>query len=151
MTKRTFSVLGGLALGLGVASGAGASDFDGNQPLLCAPTDVTSCHGAGDCGRMTTKEANLPGFLYLNFEQGKATGRLADGELRESKFSEPKAVDGAIVIQGIARDGTRGFTLRIDDEGDMVLAVAGDDGGLMIQGSCMPARMLERPPEGDED
>ncbi|MBW2315928.1 MAG: hypothetical protein JRH10_17295 [Deltaproteobacteria bacterium] len=125
-----------LGLGLGLTGAASAGDFDGSKPLLCAPTDIVSCHGAGDCGRMSAEEADMAHFIHLDFEKQTATGKLASGDERVTKFAAPTTIDGAIVIQGIAQDGKRAYSFRVGSDGDLSLAIAGQGGGLMVQGVC---------------
>ena len=41
------NVILGVGLWLAAAGLATAADFDGSRPLVCVPTDIMSCHGAG--------------------------------------------------------------------------------------------------------
>lgn len=123
-------------LSLTAAGLATASDFDGSSPLICVPTDIMSCHGAADCGRMTAEEVGIPQFLHLDFKSGTMSGVLETGEERKASFKVVSNEDNATILQGA--QPRRAFSILIDHEhGEMSAAIAGDEGGIMILGACM--------------
>jgi len=122
-----------------LAGCATAGDFDGSQPLLCVPTDITSCHGAGDCGRMSAEEANLPQFVHVNFKKKTLSGKLEGGPDDSTPIQRVVMQEGYTVLQGIGQG--RAWSMVIDHEhGEMSAAIAGDEGGLMVLGACTTTR-----------
>ncbi len=129
-------VILGVGLWLAAAGFATAADFDGSSPLICVPTDIMSCHGAGDCGRMSVEEVGIPQFLHLDFKSKTISGTLETGEERTTPFTLVSTADDATILQGA--QGRRAFSMLIDHEqGEMSAAIAGDEGGIMILGACM--------------
>ena len=126
----------GVGLWLAAAGLAAAAEFDGSTPLLCVPTDIMSCHGAGECGRMSAEEAGIPQFLHLDFKSKTMRGTLETGEERTAPFKVVSTSDDATILQGAQE--RRAFSILIDHEhGEMSAAIAGDEGGIMVLGACM--------------
>jgi hypothetical protein len=139
MVRRIGGIVG-LALGVGFACAATASaaDFDGSKALLCAATDIVSCHGAGDCGRMSAEEAAFPRFLLVDFAAGKLSGKLAGGEERTVELGQVSKLETALVAQGLGADGKRAFSLRIGQDGALSAGIADEGGAFVILGACTP-------------
>ena len=71
-----------LTIGCAVAAAglAAAGDLDGSRNLLCAPTDLVECGGAGECQRLTAEELNMPQFFTVDFKKKQMSGKLENGE-----------------------------------------------------------------------
>jgi len=127
----------GLALALALPGAASASDYDGSKPLLCVPTDIVSCQGAGECQRMTAEEAGVAQFLMIDFAKRSARARRANGEERTVTIESPQKVDGGLVLHGLADGGERAYSLRIDEaDGRLSVGIAGRGDGFVIFGAC---------------
>jgi hypothetical protein len=138
MMRRTLGIVLAAGASLVWAAAASAADFDGSKALLCVPTDVMSCDGAGDCERMSVEEAAIPRFLHVDFAAGTLSGKLASGEERSAGLGQISKLETAIVAQGTGADGKRAFSMRIGQDGRLSAGVADEGGGLLIFGACTP-------------
>jgi hypothetical protein len=112
-----------------------AAEFDGSKPLLCAVIDVFECGPENGCLESTAEGINIPQFIRIDFENKKASGTLASGEIREVGIERMERESGAVVIQG-GQLG-RGWSVSIREEtGKMTLAASGDRFGFVIFGAC---------------
>jgi hypothetical protein len=140
--RTTMQWIGGIALAMGVwltgAASASADDFDGSKALLCVPTDITSCTGAGDCQRISADQAGIPQFLHLDFEAGTVSGKLKDGEERTAPLGTVSKLETAVVTQGLGADGKRAFSIRVGHDGHLSVGIVDDGGGFLILGACTP-------------
>jgi len=125
---------------------AGAADFDGSKPLLCASVDVVECDAGKECFMATAAGINAPQFYRVNFKEKKIIGILQGKEGPPSLIERMESVDGKLILQGAEdalegiKDGV-GWSLAISEEtGRMVLTASGDDVGFVIFGACTPSR-----------
>ena len=138
-------LMGLVLLGIWLAPyAAGAGDFDGSQPLLCAPTDIIECDAGGECYRVTAESINAPQFLRIDFKKKSIRATKASQDERTSMIERMERVDGKLIIQG-AEDGIEGvrdglgWTLAIAEEtGKMVLTGSGDETAFVLFGGCIP-------------
>jgi hypothetical protein len=121
---------------MAVSSVAVAADFDGSRNLLCVPTDATQCEGAGECDRVAVEEINLPRFVKVDFKKKLLRGTMLGGEEQTTAIQNLLTpADGRTILQG-AENG-RGWSMTIDPiTGDMSVAIAGDDIGVILFGVC---------------
>lgn len=114
---------------------AQAADFDGSQKLVCVPTDMLSCHGAGECERTTAAELDIPQFINVNVKKEQISGKLHDGSERKTPIERVEKGDNSTALQGGEYD--RAWSLVIQhDTGRMSGAIAGDNGAVVILGAC---------------
>ncbi len=117
------------------ATGAAASDFDGSKPLLCAPTDLVSCEGAGDCRRATAEALNIPQFINIDIGARTLSGALAGGDEQTTGIGNVVSKDGRTILQG--SESGRGWSVVImHDTGEMSGAIAGDEMAFVLLGAC---------------
>ena len=130
-----------LALAWGAA---GAAEFDGSAPLLCASTEVIECLPAEECQRVTPEAVDAPQFIRIDFTANQIRAASASGAAKTTPIERRETVDGKLMLQG-AEDGVEGvrdglgWTLAIaEDTGKMVLTGSGDAVGFVIFGACTP-------------
>ena len=116
-------------------AGAGASDFDGSKPLLCVPTDIISCEGAGDCRRSTAEDLNIPQFIHIDIGGKVLSGALEGGAEQETGIGNVVARDGRTILQG-AESGRGWSVVIMHDTGEMSGAIAGDEMAFVLLGAC---------------
>jgi hypothetical protein len=121
---------------------AGAGDFDGSKPLLCALIDIVECGPGGNCQQLTAEDVGIPRFLKVNFKEKKITATQASGNKKNTTIKNSEHIDGKLILQGAedgiegVRDGV-GWSLAIaEDTGKMVLTASGDDVGFVVFGAC---------------
>jgi hypothetical protein len=114
---------------------AGAGDFDGSRNLLCVPTDLVECRGAGECQRLTAEALNIPQFIAVDFGMKRMSGKLKNGELTTTAIQNVKKHEGRTILQGAERG--RGWSLLITHStGEISGAVADDETAFVIFGAC---------------
>jgi hypothetical protein len=130
-----------LALAWGAA---GAAEFDGSAPLLCASTEVIECLPAEECQRVTPEAVDAPQFIRIDFTANQIRAASASGAAKTTPIERRETVDGKLMLQG-AEDGVEGvrdglgWTLAIaENTGKMVLTGSGDAVGFVIFGACTP-------------
>mgnify|MGYP003573373435 CR=1 FL=1 len=136
-TQRSITTYAGLVFVFLVAPlGASlAADFDGSEKLLCAPTDATECSGAGECGRVTVEEINIPKWITVDFKKKELSGTDSDGEAETTAIENVRTAEGQTILQG-AENG-RAWSMTINQmTGDMTAAVAGNGTGFVLFGVC---------------
>jgi hypothetical protein len=138
MTKiRSITQYAGLVVVLfvGIQGTAFASDFDGSKKLRCVPTDASECSGAGECGRVTVEEINIPKWIYIDFKKKTLSGTDSDGEAETTAIENVQVNEGQTILQG-AENG-RAWSMVIDQmSGDVSIAIAGDETGFVLFGVC---------------
>lgn len=128
-----------LTIGCAVAAAglAGAADFDGSRNLLCAPTDLVECGGAGECQRLTAEALNMPQFFTVDFKKKQMSGKLENGEETTTAIQNVVKHEERTILQGAERG--RGWSLAIKHAtGEIAAAVAGDETSFVFFGACLP-------------
>jgi hypothetical protein len=124
-----------LALVLCAPFAARGGDYDGSKTLLCVPTDVVSCAGAGACERVTAEELDLPQFVKVDFANKALSGRLESGDERKTPVRHVERGDDSTLLQG--GEFGRGWSLVIQHAtGEMSGAIAGEEGAVVLLGAC---------------
>lgn len=125
-----------------VWSAAGAAEFDGSAPLICASMEVIECLPAEDCMRVTPEAVDAPQFIRIDFKANEMNAASASGATKTTAIERSEKVDGKLILQG-AEDGVEGvrdglgWSLAIaEDTGKMVLTGSGDAVGFVIFGAC---------------
>ena len=121
---------------------AGAGDFDGSKPMLCAVMDIVECGPDGNCQKVTAEDVSIPRFLKVNFKEKKITATQTSGSKKSTTIKNSEHIDGKLILQGAedgiegVRDGV-GWSLAIAEEsGKMVLTASGDEVGFVVFGAC---------------
>jgi len=108
--------------------------YDGWTPMRCAIQMVMVCDDPLICVRGTAATANLPPVITVDVGQrvigGGATGRTAT-------ITSTNRDSGRLLMHGTEGIGLVGWTLVIkEDSGEMLAAVVGREGGMLMFGSC---------------
>jgi len=121
---------------------AGAGDFDGSKPMLCAVIDIVECGPGGKCQQVAAEEVGIPRFIKINFKEKNITATQASGSKKSTTIKNSEHIDGKLILQGAedgiegVRDGV-GWSIAIaEDTGSMVLSASGDDVGFVVFGAC---------------
>ncbi len=123
-----------MVLLIGGSLSARAADFDGSAPIYCAFTRVLECEGKKGCEPVSPEEVFLPAFIRVDFSKNLISATRG-GEAFTTEIKDLKRRDGKIVLQGIEQ---RAWSLMIAEKtGSLTLAVAGEDDGFVVFGSCM--------------
>jgi hypothetical protein len=118
----------------GASLSAQAADFDGSAPIYCALTKVLECQGSKGCEYVFPEEVFLPGFIRIDFQKSLVTAKRGE-EVLTTGIKNVLHQDGNIILQGLEH---RAWSLMIGEKtGRLTLAVAGEDDGFVIFGSCM--------------
>jgi len=131
---------GVVILACGLSAAAGAADFDGSTPLVCASMEVFECDAGGaGCRTVTADSIAAPRFLKLDLRRGEITS--SRNGIAE-KMPTPQHAGGRLVLQGVngeERPDNAGlaWSLAIDEtNGNMVLSASGEDAAFVIFGAC---------------
>jgi hypothetical protein len=112
-----------------------AANYDGTQPMLCAPIDIVSCGTGGRCSKETAVSLDLPQFLNIDVGQKEITGKRANGEMLKAAIDQVQHVKNRMVLQGT--EGRLMWSLLIGEEnGNMTLTAGGDAVGFVAFGAC---------------
>ena len=133
---RGLRIAGALALLMGVGtSSVPAGEFDGSTELICAVSTVFDCGPLQKCQSVSSREANVPSFIRVNFEAGKLSGKSPDGEVQETTVQNTTKIDGKTILQG-AENG-RAWSLVIDQQsGEISATIADNEVGFVLFGGC---------------
>jgi len=113
---------------------AGAAEFDGSTPLFCAFSKAMECQPKSVCEQVFPEEVGLPTFVKIDFKN-KLVSATEEGKTRTTEIKTVHRADGQLILQGYE---ARSWTVIIGEKtGRMTLAVAGEDDGFVLFGSCM--------------
>jgi hypothetical protein len=119
---------------LGVSAPAGAADFDGSTPILCAFTKAMECDPKGGCEQVLPEEVGLSTFVKIDFQK-KIVSMPEPGSTRTTEIKSFERVDGKLILMG---SEVRAWSVVIGEKtGKMTLAMAGEEDGFVLFGSCM--------------
>jgi hypothetical protein len=119
---------------LWVSPPAGAAEFDGSMPLLCAFTKAMQCDPQGGCEQVLPEEVGLSTFVKIDFQK-KIVTMPEPGNTRTTEIKSFERVDGKLILMG--RE-LRAWSVVIGEKtGKMTLALAGEDDGFVLFGTCM--------------
>jgi hypothetical protein len=118
-----------------VALPASAAPVDGSVPLLCVSSRAFDCSGGKACTEASAEGVNMADMLEVDVKAKKITALDADVRGKTSEIAAVSHKDGRLVMSGV--DGTRGWTLAVQDEGgDSVLTVTDNGIALILYGEC---------------
>lgn len=128
-------LLAAAAVVLVSAGAAGAEEFNGTGPLICASVDTLSCAPGTACIAATTDELNVPQFFRINFTEKRISATRPDGEERVSEIQSLKQQKDELILQGT--QGGLGWSMTIAGaSGKMSLSAVGDQVAFVIFGAC---------------
>ncbi len=127
---------------LTVPSASGAAGVDAAGTLLCALSNASECNELKGCSKVPVDSLNLPRFVRIDFKNKKIT-RAEEGG-RTTDVQSIKIIDQKIFLQGAedaiegVRDGVGWTAAIMQDSGNLILTVSGDDVGFVVFGGCIP-------------
>jgi hypothetical protein len=135
--KRFFRNLSfGMAL-LVVPTALLADDLTGAKSVLCTVIQATACFADGTCEVGAAWEWNIPQFIEVDLVGMKLSTTKASGENRSTAIKNLERDGELIVVQGFELG--RAFSFVINEKSGMAtVAVAREDRGVTIMGSCTP-------------
>ncbi len=123
-----------MLLVIGGSLPARGADFDGSSPIYCAFTKILECQGQKGCDYVFPEDVSLPTFVRIELQKNLISA-VRGGETRTTQIKHLVRQDGYLILQGIEQ---RAWSVMIEEKtGRMTLAVAGQDDGFVIFGSCM--------------
>ncbi len=122
------------------SSSAGADNaLDGSKPLICSLDDAVDCTDRNDeCNKGDAAAVQAPDLIRVDFKRKtvKAMGVSAD-EDDVAAIRHVETMDGRLVVQG-AQNGRGWSMVVVGETGASTIAVAGNDHGFLIFGTCTP-------------
>jgi hypothetical protein len=111
---------------------AGAADFDGSRPLVCATTDAVDVTSAQDIVKARPADLGAPSFLRLDIAHNRIIGPKRTSPIRLIENDAQQ-----IVMQGT--EAGFGWTIALDKQnGNMTLAFADRAHAVVLTGACTP-------------
>jgi hypothetical protein len=127
-----------LALAFMVAPvSAGAADFDGSQPLLCAIIKIVECSPQGDCQQVSPAEAGIPRFIEIDFKKMEISEVGEFQDERRTPFKTLEKGENTLTLQG-GQNNRAWSTVISRDTGEAVITVSDVYSGFVIFGACTP-------------
>jgi hypothetical protein len=113
---------------------AQAADIDGSKPVFCAFSRAVECDQRVGCDQVLPEEVLLPTFIKIDFQKKIVSMPEADSTRTTPIMSFVRA-DGKLILQG---HEVRAWSLIINEKtAQMTLAVASEEDGFILFGSCM--------------
>jgi hypothetical protein len=113
---------------------AQAADIDGSVPVFCAFTRAVECHYQVGCDQVLPEDVLLPNFVKIDFQK-KIVSMPQFGSNRTTEIKSFQRADGKLILQG---HEVRAWSVIINEKtGQMTLAVASEEDGFVLFGSCM--------------
>jgi hypothetical protein len=123
---------------------AAATDFDGQQPLICAANQSFACDIDADCPATPPEEINVPRFLRVSFEEKVIRSKRPTGEVRTTSIEGLRDADDRLILHGTEEgaDGMFGWDMVIGQTtGRMTLALASNEFAVVVFGACTPTEL----------
>lgn len=118
-----------------VAQPAIAANFDGKQPMICAPIAIVACGPDAECGKKTAASVNFPQFLTVDVVQNEITGTRPSGETLKTSIDSVRHSEDDMMLQGV--EGRAVWSVKIaENTGDMTMTAARDNDGFVAFGAC---------------
>ncbi len=119
------------------ATPAFGDDLTGEDQLLCAASQVSSCTDDGVCDTKVPWAVNVPSFIEVDLKKKQLSTTEASYENRVTPFGNMKREGGVIYIQGI--ENGRAYSLVINEESGLLTVAVGWDGlSVTVFGACTP-------------
>ena len=111
---------------------AGAADFDGSRPLLCATVESHDCDAGETCQRALPESLGLPQFMRIDFAK-----QAVVGPKRSSPIKSIERSPGQMLLQGTELGFA--WTLALDTaSGKLVASFANGESAIIVFGACTP-------------
>ena len=111
---------------------AGAADFDGSKPLLCATVEAHDCDAGETCQRALPDSLGLPQFMRIDFAK-----QAVVGPKRSSPIKSIERSPGQMLLQGTELGFA--WTLALDTaSGKLVASFANGESAIIVFGVCTP-------------
>ena len=121
-----------------------ADDLTGADAFLCSSSYASACFDDGDCQSGPPWNLNIPAFILVDLANKQLSTTRASGENRTTPIKNMQRAEGLIVIQGLEMG--RAFSIMIDEaSGGLSAAVARDNVGVVVFGTCTPAGAAGKP------
>jgi len=133
---RILTLAAGCAGLLVFAAPALAADFAGGQNLRCSVGEIQECEPALGCAGVTAADADVPTFVEIDFKAKTLSGTTPEGRAAESPIDHTVKDAGVIALQGT--ENGRAWSVRIDADGAMSVALADAAGAFVLFGACLP-------------
>ena len=115
-----------------VWTAAGAADFDGSKPLICATVEAHDCDAGETCLRALPDSLGLPQFLRIDFAK-----QVIVGPRRTTPFKSIERSAGQILVQGTELGF--GWTLALDTaSGKLAATMLNGETAIVVFGACLP-------------
>jgi len=130
-----------LGAALALPFSAGAANFDGTAPVLCATLEAVQCAktrgSSHDCARGNAQALNVPQFIKLDFAKKQVTATAESGVDQKSSIASVGRANGHLILQGSDSGSGRGWTLVLEENtGHMTASAVGDEEGMIVFGAC---------------
>ena len=99
----------------------------------CALSRAIECIADEGCLERTIHKMNLPRFVQIDLKSKTITS-LDKEVARNTKISAVEYAGGLLVLHGTE---LRGWTIAIDEDGDLSLTASGEREAFVVFGSCM--------------
>jgi hypothetical protein len=114
-----------------------ADDISGSSQFLCTAVQASGCSADGQCHTGPPWSLNVPQFIEVDLKAKELRTTKASGENRKTPIRNLERDGPMIILQGYEKG--RAFSIMIDEEtGDLSAAVARDEVGVSVFGSCTP-------------
>ena len=117
---------------LAIGSEAGAADFDGSKPLICATVDAHACDPGETCLRGLPDFIGMPQFMRIDFAKKTVAGPKRTTQIRYIDTSADQ-----ILMQGTELGYA--WTVVLDKtDGAMSMTLVSRDDAFTVFGYCTP-------------
>jgi hypothetical protein len=115
-----------------VAVSAGAADFDGSRPLLCATVEARDCWSGSPCHDGLADDVGAPRFLRLDFDK-----KTIVADRRTTAIAAIHKTEQQVLLQGTELG--YGWAFAIDTrDGAFSAALTDVSGTFVLFGYCTP-------------
>jgi hypothetical protein len=114
-----------------------ADDISGSSQFLCTAVQASGCAPEGECVSGPPWSMNVPQFIEVDLKAKELRTTRASKENRKTPIKNVERDGHMLILQGYEQG--RAFSILIDEEsGDFSAAVARDEIGVSVFGSCTP-------------
>jgi hypothetical protein len=118
---------------LAIGSEAGAADFDGSKPLICATVDAHACDPGETCLRGLPDFVGMPQFMRIDF-----AGQTIAGPKRTAQIRFVDKGADQLLLQGTELGYA--WTIVIDKtDGSMTVSLLNREEAYIVFGNCTAA------------
>jgi len=107
------------------------------EAMLCQTDQSFDCAPGAECIEDSAQAIGLPPILKIDLAKNVVHGKMPDGTDLAAEFAEEVQKDGRTAMSGI-QAGLGWSIVVAEATGAMTLAVAGDEVGFIVFGTCVP-------------